>query len=120
MAKDAGTSTGYALDSLQGNGTMFIAPGAEVYEGMVIGQRSRDGDLVVNPCRQKAMSNMRSKAADDAIVLTPPRELTLEQAIEFIESDELVEVTPKNLRLRKTILVRSSRKRAEKKEDQAE
>ncbi|MFA6315850.1 MAG: translational GTPase TypA [Elusimicrobiota bacterium] len=114
VAKFAGTSTGYALDNLQGNGVMFIGPGVEVYEGMIVGQRSRDGDLIINPCKQKAMSNMRSKASDDAIVLTPPRELTLEQAIEFIEGDELVEVTPKNLRLRKAILVRSSRKRAAK------
>ncbi|MBI5208354.1 MAG: translational GTPase TypA [Elusimicrobia bacterium] len=114
VAKDAGRVTAYALDNLQANGTMFVKPGAEVYEGMIIGQNSRENDLVVNPCKQKAMSNMRSKASDDAIVLSPPREMTLEQSIEYIEPDELVEVTPKNLRMRKAILVRSARKRAEK------
>ena len=98
-------------------GTLFVGPGVPVYEGMIVGQNNRENDLVVNPCKLKAMSNMRSKASDDAIQLTPPRDMTLEQAIEYIEPDELVEVTPKNLRLRKAIRVSSARKRASKKEE---
>ncbi|MBI4679469.1 MAG: translational GTPase TypA [Elusimicrobia bacterium] len=118
VAKGAGATTGYALDNLQTHCTLFVKPGVPVYEGMIVGQNCRENDLVVNPCKAKAMSNMRSKASDEAIHLTPPREMTLEAAIEYIEPDELVEVTPKNLRLRKVILKRSARKRASKKEEE--
>jgi len=114
VCKDLGESTGYALHNLQDRAVMFIGPGVKVYEGMVCGQSSRDNDLVVNPCKQKQMSNMRSKAADDALVLTPPKILTLEQSIEFIGDDELVEVTPKSIRLRKKVRGRSQRKRSER------
>ncbi|MFA6028955.1 MAG: translational GTPase TypA [Elusimicrobiota bacterium] len=114
IAKEPGESTGYALYNLQDRATMFIGPNVPVYPGMVVGQNSRDNDLVVNPAKQKQMSNMRSKASDEALVLTPPRLLSLEQAIEFIDVDELVEVTPKSIRLRKKILDRSQRKRAER------
>ncbi len=114
VAKEEGTSTGYALQNLQERSVLFIGPGVQVYAGMIVGQNSRDNDLVVNPCKAKALTNMRSKASDEAILLTPPRLLTLEQAIEFIETDELVEVTPKSIRLRKKILDRSQRKKAEK------
>ena len=89
-----------------------LCPGVEVYAGMIVAQNSRDNDLVVNPCKKKQQSNVRSKASDDALVLTPPRELTLEAAIEFIAPDELVEVTPKSIRMRKKILDASRRKRA--------
>ncbi|QNI31444.1 translational GTPase TypA [Alloacidobacterium dinghuense] len=100
----AGTVTAYALDSLQDRGVLFVQPGAEAYEGMVVGEHSRDNDLDVNAVREKKLTNMRASSADDAIRLAPPRLLNLEQSIEFIADDELVEVTPKSLRLRKKIL----------------
>jgi GTP-binding protein len=99
-----GTTTTYALDGLQDRGTLFVPDGAEVYEGMVIGEHSRDNDLDVNCVREKKMSNMRASGSDEAVRLVPYRNLTLEQSIEFIADDELVEVTPKSLRLRKRIL----------------
>jgi GTP-binding protein len=99
-----GTTTTYALDGLQDRGTLFVADGAEVYEGMIIGEHSRDNDLDVNCVREKKMSNMRASGSDEALRLVPYRNLTLEQAIEFIADDELVEVTPKSLRLRKRVL----------------
>jgi GTP-binding protein len=100
----AGTVTAYALDSLQDRGQLFVQPGAEAYEGMIVGEHSRDNDLDVNAVREKKLTNMRASSADDAIRLAPPRLLNLEQSIEFIADDELVEVTPKSLRLRKKIL----------------
>jgi GTP-binding protein len=114
VAKYAGTSTGYALFNLQERAVMFIGPGVDVYPGMIVGQNSRDNDLVVNPCKQKQLSNMRTKATDEALVLTPPREMPLEAAVEYIDVDELVEVTPRSVRLRKKILDASMRKRARK------
>jgi len=114
IAKVPGGTTGYAINNLQDRAVMFLGPGVEVYPGMIVGQNSRDNDLVVNPCKQKQMSNMRSKAADESLILTPPRIMTLEQAIEFIDVDELVEVTPKSLRLRKKTLDESKRKRAKR------
>jgi GTP-binding protein len=99
-----GVATAYALWSLQERGELFVGPVTDVYEGMVIGENSRDNDLDVNAVREKKLTNMRSSSADDAIRLVPHKALNLEQAIEFIADDELVEVTPKNLRLRKKIL----------------
>ncbi|MDX6770598.1 MAG: translational GTPase TypA, partial [Elusimicrobiota bacterium] len=93
----------------------FVGPGVEVYEGMIVGTNSRQNDMVVNPCKAKALTNMRSKASDDAIQLEPPKILSLEQSLEFIDDDELVEVTPQSIRLRKKILNASFRKRAEEK-----
>ena len=100
----SGNITAYALDSLQDRGTLFVQPGVEAYEGMIVGEHSRDNDLDVNAVREKKLTNMRASSADDAIRLAPPRLLNLEQSIEFIADDELVEVTPKALRLRKKIL----------------
>jgi GTP-binding protein len=100
----SGSITAYALDSLQDRGTLFVQPGVEAYEGMIVGEHSRDNDLDVNAVREKKLTNMRASSADDAIRLAPPRLLNLEQSIEFIADDELVEVTPKSLRLRKKIL----------------
>jgi GTP-binding protein len=99
-----GPSTAYALWSLQERGALFIAPGMELYEGMIVGENAREVDLDVNAVREKKLTNMRSSSADEAIRLVPFKNLTLEQAIEFVADDELVEVTPKNLRLRKKIL----------------
>jgi GTP-binding protein len=116
IAKEQGKTTAYALDNLQISGQLFVGPGVEVYEGMIVGQNSRENDLVVNPCKLKKLSNMRSKSADDAPMLTPPRIMNLEQAIEYIASDELVEVTPASVRLRKKILNHLLRKRSSQNE----
>jgi GTP-binding protein len=101
VCKEPGVTVAFALNNLEERGTLFLGPGVPVYEGMVIGENSREGDLVVNPCKKKHLTNMRAAGADDAIRLTPPRQMTLEDCIEFIADDELVEVTPKNVRLRK-------------------
>ncbi|HKO11880.1 MAG TPA: hypothetical protein VJV22_07930, partial [Acidobacteriaceae bacterium] len=111
VADRRGSVTSYALFNLQERGTMFVGPGVEVYEGMIIGEHSRDNDLDVNVVREKKLTNMRASTADEAIRLAPPRLLNLEQAIEFIADDELVEVTPKSLRLRKKILQSNRRPR---------
>ncbi|HEX5233704.1 MAG TPA: translational GTPase TypA [Silvibacterium sp.] len=104
IADRPGATTAYALEGLEDRGILFLPPGVEVYEGMVIGEHSRDNDLDVNVVREKKLTNMRASSADDAVRLTPPRAMNLEQAIEFIAEDEMVEVTPKSLRLRKKIL----------------
>ena len=111
IADRSGTTTAYALDGLQDRGTLFVADGTEVYEGMIVGEHSRDNDLDVNAVREKKLTNMRASSADDAIRLVPVKALNLEQAIEFIAEDELVEVTPKSLRLRKRILQANRRPR---------
>ncbi|MFN0117361.1 MAG: translational GTPase TypA [Elusimicrobiota bacterium] len=113
IAQENGITTGYALEGLQERGSLFVGPNTPVYDGMVIGESARDTSMIVNPCKKKALSNMRASGSDDAIMLTPPRVLSLEQSIEFIEIDELVEVTPKNIRIRKKILDRTMRKRSE-------
>lgn len=109
-----GKVLGYALFSLQERGRMFLSPGAEVYEGMIVGLHSRDNDLVVNPTKAKQLTNVRASGTDEAIVLTPPVRHTLEQALEFIEDDELVEVTPTSIRLRKKFLKENERRRGGK------
>jgi len=111
VADRNGVTTAYALYNLQERGELFIGPGVDVYEGMIIGENSRDNDLDVNAVREKKLTNMRSSTADEAIRLVPFRTLNLEQAIEFIADDELVEVTPKSLRLRKKILQSNRRPR---------
>ena len=112
VADRTGRATGYALDNLQERGTFFIEPGDDVYEGMVVGENARADDMVVNPTKEKQKTNMRTHASDEAIKLEPARELTVETAIEFIAADELVEVTPTRLRIRKRILDRRARERA--------
>ena len=114
IADREGTSTGYALDNLQQRGELFIGPGEAVYEGMIVGENSRSDDMQVNVVREKQKTNIRTHSADEAIKLVPPREITLETAIEFIGDDELVEVTPAALRLRKRLLKESDRRRASK------
>ena len=117
VAMEKGVSVAYALWNLQERGAMFIGPGVNVYGGMIIGEHSREGDLDVNVLKGKKLSNVRSSGADDAIKLTPPRDLTLEQALEFINDDELLEVTPENFRLRKRYLnIHERRKHSQKKE----
>lgn len=110
-----GVSTGYALDNLQARGDFFIEPGADVYEGMVVGENTRPDDMVINVTREKQKTNIRTHSHDEAIKLAPPRILTLEGAIEFIADDELVEVTPKAIRVRKRVLREQDRRRLTKK-----
>ncbi len=114
MAMEAGETTAYSLDALQPRGVLFVGAGVEVYGGMIIGQHAKDNDLDVNPCRGKKLTNVRASGSDDAIKLTPPRILTLEQALEFIDDDELVEVTPASIRLRKKELDPNKRKKTGK------
>lgn len=111
VSMETGTIVGFALFSLQDRSTLFVQPGDSVYEGMIIGENARPGDMDVNPTREKKLTNMRSKGADEHITLEPPRLLTLEAALEYIEDDELIEVTPKSIRLRKRALATSDRKR---------
>ncbi|MDQ3880839.1 MAG: translational GTPase TypA [Chloroflexota bacterium] len=108
----AGVSNAYALFNLQERAELFIGPGVDVYEGMVVGENSRPGDMDVNPTKEKKLTNIRTHASDEALRLTPPRVLTLESAIEFIAADELVEVTPRSLRLRKRLLSQLDRRKA--------
>ena len=112
ISQEEGDAVAYALWKLQERGRMFVSPGEKLYEGMVIGIHSRDNDLVVNPIKGKQLTNVRASGKDDAILLTPPIRLTLEYAVEFIADDELVEVTPKSIRIRKRFLKEHERKRA--------
>lgn len=109
IADRPGNTTAYALEGLEDRGVLFVPPGVEVYEGMIIGEHSRDNDLDVNVVREKKLTNMRASTADEAVRLAPPRAMNLEQSIEFVAEDELVEVTPKSLRLRKKILQANKR-----------
>ena len=109
VADRAGRATGYAIFNLQERGEIFVTPGTEIYQGMIIGENARDSDLDVNIVKEKKLTNMRASTADEAIRLVPPRILNLEQAIEFIRDDEYVEVTPQSIRLRKKILAANKR-----------
>ena len=120
IAKEDGETTPYALFALENNGELFLGPNVKVYAGEIVGQNSRDNDLVVNPCKAKHLSNMRSKASDESYTLTPPRVMSLEQAVEYIAPDELVEITPTSLRLRKKILSHLLRKRSERANEEEE
>jgi GTP-binding protein len=111
IADRDGTSTAYALWGLQERGELFVGPGIELYEGMIVGENAKDDDLDVNAVREKKLTNMRASTADEAIRLVPFRQLNLEQAIEFIADDEFVEITPKSLRLRKKVLQSNKRKK---------
>jgi len=109
-----GTARGYALFSLQERGRLFISPQTEVYEGMVVGLHSRDNDLVVNVTKEKQLTNIRAAGTDENIILTPPIRMSLEQAMTFIDYDELVEVTPKTIRIRKKYLKEHERKKQQR------
>jgi GTP-binding protein len=111
VAMETGIATSYALDNAQERGILFIGPGTPVYAGMVVGEHSRPTDLEINVCKKKHVTNMRNANAEEGIRLTPPRPLTLDQALEYVKSDELVEITPKNVRLRKATLDPHQRKR---------
>ena len=112
VSQEDGVAVGYALFNLQERGRLFVSPGDKVYEGMIVGIHSRDSDLVVNPIKNKKLTNVRASGKDENVLLTPPVKLTLEFAIEFIEDDELVEVTPRTIRIRKRYLTENERRRA--------
>jgi GTP-binding protein len=111
---ESGISTGYALESIQERGRLFIGPQTDVYEGMIVGENARPDDMPVNPTKEKKLTNMRSSGDGKGISLAPPVIMSLERSIEYIAPDEYVEVTPKSLRLRKKILDANARKRAGK------
>ena len=118
VAFESGTTTGYGIFNLQDRGVMFINPGEEIYLGQVIGESNRDVDIDVNPCKKKHLTNTRSSASDEALRLIPPRQMGLEKSLEWINEDELVEVTPHNIRIRKAILDKHDRKKAMRKSQQ--
>ena len=111
VSMEHGTIVAFALSTCRSGRRCSCQPGDTVYEGMIVGENSRPGDMDVNPTKEKKLTNMRSKASDENIQLEPPRELTLEAALEYIEDDELIEVTPQTIRLRKRFLSTSDRKR---------
>ena len=112
VAFENGKSVTYGLYNAQDKGDLFIGPGVEVYEGMIVGLNSRGEDLAINVCKEKHLTNTRASGSDEALRLVPPIQMSLEKAIEFIQDDELVEVTPKSIRLRKKILDTKERERA--------
>jgi GTP-binding protein len=119
VADREGVVVAYALFNLQERGTMFVQPGDPVYEGMIIAEHVRPGDLDVNATKEKKLTNMRTTAADEMIILEPPRQMTLELALEYIEDDELIEVTPESLRLRKRLLGATERRKLARSEKRA-
>ncbi|NLC89515.1 MAG: translational GTPase TypA, partial [Clostridiaceae bacterium] len=112
VAQEEGMTTAYALANIAERAELFLEPGTHVYEGMIVGLNSRNEDMVVNPCKAKRVSNMRAAGSDEAIKLPPHRLFTLEEALEFINDDELVEITPQNIRLRKRLLSERERRKA--------
>ncbi len=111
VSMSAGKVFAYGLNTLQERSDLFIKPGDEVYEGMIVGENARNEDMIVNPTKEKKLSNMRAAGKDENILLRPPREMTLESALEYIEEDELVEVTPDSIRLRKIVLSENGRRK---------
>ena len=119
VSAEDGPAVAYALWKLQDRGRMFVSPGDPLYEGIIIGIHSRDNDLVVNPIKGKQLTNVRSSGTDEAVRLITPIQITLESAVEFIADDELVEITPKSIRLRKRFLKAHDRKRADREDASA-
>src|SRR6266498_4913017 len=111
VADREGVAVAFALFNLQERGTLFVQPGDAVYEGMIVGEHARSGDLDVNATKEKKLTNMRTTASDEMIILEPPRQVTLEAALEYIEDDELIEVTPSSIRLRKRALGATERRK---------
>ena len=117
VALENGQVTSYSLESLQERGVLFVEPGDKVYAGQVVGESARNQDMIVNPCKAKKLDNMRSATKDLDVKLNAPRTMLLEEALEYINSDELVEVTPNAIRIRKRVLNHSDRKRLEKQQE---
>ena len=116
----AGDTVPYGMFNLLDRGEFFIAPGTQVYEGMIVGQNNKDSDLSINVCREKRLTNVRSAGADENVNIPPPHVMSLEEALEYIEDDELVEMTPKNLRLRKRVLSETERKKLDRRAAKAQ
>ncbi|MFA6694947.1 MAG: translational GTPase TypA [Bacillota bacterium] len=116
IAFESGDATAYALDAVKDRGELFITPGTKVYAGMIVGEHNKDSDIEINVCKKKHLTNMRAAGSDDSIKLSPPRVFSLEQSMEYIEDDELVEITPSSIRMRKKILDRNQRTKAIKKQ----
>jgi GTP-binding protein len=116
VAFESGAATGFAIENAQKRGILFVAPGTEVYQGMVIGEQAREGDIAVNIAKKKHLTNIRSSNADIAVQLTPPVIMSLDECIEYISDDELLEVTPKSLRIRKRILNNEERRKTASRE----
>lgn len=114
VSSESGSSTLYGILSVEDRGTLFLEPGAEIYEGMIVGEHTRDNDIVVNICKEKQLTNVRSATKDDTVKMKTPRSFSLEQALEYLNEDEYCEITPKSIRMRKKILNKSERERAEK------
>jgi GTP-binding protein len=114
VADRAGSAVAYGLFHLEPRGELFVVPGDPIYDGMIVGERNKAGDIEVNPCKEKKLTNMRASGKDEALTLTPVRPMSLERAIHFIDEDELVEVTPQSIRLRKQALNPHDRRLAEK------
>jgi GTP-binding protein len=111
VSLETGVSVAYSMDKLQDRGRFFIEPGVDIYEGQVVGEHTRERDLTINICKTKKLTNMRASGSDDKVMLPPPIVFSLEEALEYIQEDELVEVTPKSMRLRKILLSELDRKR---------
>jgi GTP-binding protein len=111
VSTEAGRAAAYSLDGLQERAELFVAPGDQVYVGMIVGENSREGDMNVNPTREKKLTNIRAAGRDRNILLRPPRRMTLEESLEYVAEDELVEVTPTQIRLRKIVLGEADRRR---------
>jgi len=120
VSMETGTATTYGILSIEDRGILFVEPGTEVYEGMIVGEHTRESDLVVNICKEKALTNMRSATKEETVKLKTPRLFTLEAALEYLNEDEYCEVTPKSIRLRKKILDKGERAKAEKQRKMAE
>jgi GTP-binding protein len=114
ICNGSGEAVAYSLNTIEERGILFLDPGTQVYEGMIIGENNRDNDLIVNPLKGKQLTNVRASGKDETIRLIPPKIMTLEQAIAYIQDDERVEVTPKSIRLRKAFLDPNDRKRSER------
>ena len=114
VSTSTGKAVAFALNGLQQRAEMFVAPGDAVYEGMIVGENSREEDLAVNPLKEKKLTNVRASGSDDAILLKPPRRMSMEAALEYIEDDELLEITPSQFRLRKRLLHKNDRRRADR------
>ena len=117
MSMATGRAVAYGLNTLQQRSELFVAPGDEIYEGMIVGENSRDNDMAVNPTKEKKLTNVRAAGSDENIILKPPRRFSLEAALEYIEEDELVEVTPTQIRLRKITLKEVDRRREGRRKD---
>jgi len=116
VASDTGKTTAYAMSGVEQRGRFFIGAGVDAYEGMIVGRSNDDKDIALNVVREKKLTNMRASGSDDSTKLAPPEEMSLERAIEFIDDDELVEVTPKSIRIRKRLLLETERLRARKRD----